>query len=103
MKKLVLFTLIFLGLVSTTTATKDPAKENEDFSWLIEEVEELYEAEVFIEEVPSMIYLYDQEGNEIVSFEEAAYDQLPNESKRMIDRSELLFETSTDLIYMIIR
>lgn len=101
MKKLVLFTLIFIGFVSTTTALKDPTKENEDFSWLIKEVEELYEEEIVVEEVIAMIYVFDAEGNEIISLEESAFEQLSVASKRTINKSELLFQTATDKVYML--
>ena len=103
MRNLVLFTLFFIGYVATANVPIDPANEKEDYQWLIDEVEEIYEEEATLIETKSMVYIYAFDGQEIASFEEGAYEQLSTATKRQISRSELLFETANDKVYMLAR
>jgi len=93
--------LLAVGYVITVVDAKVPTKEKEDYQWLIDEVEDLYEEDLAIGQTETMIFVYDSEGNEVVSFKESAYDTLSVNIKRKVSKSELLFETTGDKVFII--
>jgi len=102
MKKVAILTMTAFILIITLAFATDPAKSDaENYDWLIDEVETLYEEEVSIDEIKTMVFMYDAEGNEVVSFEESAYDTLPKNTKWNMDKSEFLFESLGDKVYLI--
>lgn len=101
MKKVALITLLAIGYIITAVDAKNPTKDKDDYEWLIKEVEILYEEDLKIGQTETKIFVYDEEGNEVVSFEESAYDELSAEMKRKVSQSEFLFDAMGDQIFIL--
>lgn len=101
MKKVVLIALLTIGYIITAVDAKTPVKENDDYEWLISEVEDLYEEDLKVGQVETMVFVYDERGDEIISFKESAYDELTADQKRKIRKSEFLFDVMGDRIFIL--
>ncbi|MGB3468973.1 MAG: hypothetical protein WBA74_27050 [Cyclobacteriaceae bacterium] len=101
MKKAALFTLLAVGYIITIVDAKNPTSEKEDYEWLISEVEELYEDEASVMTTESMVFVYDEKGNEIIRYQESEYDNLSADIKRKVSQSDFLFNTMGDSFYII--
>jgi len=101
MKKVVLITLLAIGYMITAVDAKNPTKDKEDYEWLIKEVEDLYEEDLKVGQTETMIFIYDDQGNEVISFKEASYDELPTSMKRKVSQSDFLFDAMGDKFFIL--
>ncbi len=102
MKKVTFLTFAAIVYFASFTYATDPKESREEnYDWLVEEIDFLTQDDLSLKEVKTTVFIYDKEGNEVVNFEEAAYDTLSVNLKRTMNKSEFLFETKGDKVYIL--
>lgn len=101
MKKIALFTLLAVGYLVAAVDAKNPTDEKDDYGWLIDEADEIFEEDAFPTTTESMVFVYDEKGNEIIRYMESEYDNLSADIKRKVSQSDFLFSTLGDSVYIV--
>ncbi len=94
--------MLVMGIsgMSLANNTGDETEKEDNYEWLIEEIDGIEDATANIQVLTEMVYIFDAEGNEIASFAADEYEKQSASVKRKVQMSTFIFETLGDQVYI---